>query len=424
MNKFNWSIDLERRRMTTTGENKGRFHIKLWVTFRVKINGINTWKQRPYKTGMFCTEDEFKLVTGTKSKQMSTRLNDIYSKINQLRVDVEKVINRPDVTDQKSFEHHFLSGHSVESVAGHFETKIKELDLAKKYSSKEKYETALRSFIEFFSLSNTPFTFSECTPDRLQAYEDWYTSQFHGKNKKSLTSVGINTRNLRHIFNRVIKSGLVPMTVYPFGLGRYVIPEGGDDTKKFLDSEEKDAFINWTGPTDEINRLHDYIKFSYYAYGINLSDVARLKKSDINREYISINRQKTKGRKKKSRKLIIPIHPVMREIIVRCGKRSLNPDDYVFPILELDMDERTIFYTIRSLVNDVNEVLAMIGNQLNFEIKPTSYTIRHTFSFQFMQLGGTTDELQDALAHGSSKTTENYKHGFALEKKKKFSEGL
>jgi hypothetical protein len=41
-----------------------------------------------------------------------------------------------------------------------------------------------------------------------------------------------------------------------------------------------------------------------------------------------------------------------------------------------------------------------------------------------MQLGASTDELQDALAHGTAKTTENYKHGFSIERKKKLSTGL
>ena len=41
-----------------------------------------------------------------------------------------------------------------------------------------------------------------------------------------------------------------------------------------------------------------------------------------------------------------------------------------------------------------------------------------------MEMGATTEQLQDMLAHGNAKTTESYKHGFALEIKKKFSDGL
>lgn len=172
------------------------------------------------------------------------------------------------------------------------------------------------------------------------------------------------------------------------------------------------------------NRLHDYALFSYLGFGMNLSDLARLRKTKVFKTYLTIDRQKTKGKKKKQKITTIPLHPLMKEIIARSGKRSLAPDDYVFPILDLSMDEEAIFYKIRDLVDDVNTVLALINKELNFELKPTSYTLRHTFAYKFMEDGATTEELQDALAHGLKQTTENYKHGFGLERKKKFSDGL
>lgn len=427
MNKPTINIDIERRRIRTSEPYKGMGHIKLWMTFILRDTGKKEWKQRPYKTNLFCTVEEFDIVMDDKAKRVATRIQDIRDKLTEIKAKANHIINVLKVTEQKAFEALFLSEHDIEAIAGQFEIKIAELYAAKKFSSREKYATALYSLSTFFKTTYEveSVTFNMCTPERLQAYEDWYTAQARGKKipkKKSLTSVGINMRCLRHIFKRAIKAGIT--NLYPFGIGLYVIPEGGDDTKKFLVSDEKQAFIDWTHENDKINELHDYARFSYYASGINMADIARLRKPSVFKEYISIDRQKTKGRKKKSKKLIIPMHPAMVEIMRKRGNKSLIPDDYIFPILTLDMDEEAIFYRIRKLVDNVNEVLKLIGNDLKFEIKPTSYTMRHSFSFQFMQLGGTTDELQDALAHLSNKTTENYKHGFSLERKKKFSDGL
>lgn len=423
MNKPTLNIDLERRRVLTTGPDKGRSHIKIWVTFVIRENGVKQWKQRPYKTGLFCTEDEFDIVMDERAKRVSTRIYDIRAKLTEIKAKASRIIDKLNVTDQKTFESYFLSDYAVEAVAGHFESKIAELQAAKKISSAEKYTTAIHSFQKFFG---EHFTFQDCTVDQLQAYEDAYISTNRDKEglkgKKSLTSVGFNMRCLRHIFKRANKKGIT--TLYPFGVGAYVIPEGGDDTKKFLETEEKNKFINWRPADEKLARLHDYARFIYYANGINPSDFARLRKTDIFKEHISIDRKKTKGRKKKSKKLIIPIHPVMREIIKRRGNKSLVPDDYVFPVLERGMDEEVIFYKIRDLVDDINEMLAVMAKELSLEIKPTSYTLRHTFSFHFMKQGGTTEELQDALAHGTITTTESYKHGFELERKKKYSEGL
>jgi site-specific recombinase XerD len=61
---------------------------------------------------------------------------------------------------------------------------------------------------------------------------------------------------------------------------------------------------------------------------------------------------------------------------------------------------------------------------LKLSYKPGAYVLRHSFSNAFIEMGGTTEELQDALNHGTKNTTERYKHGFTFEKKKKMSEGL
>lgn len=431
MNKPSLNINLERRRVLTTGDNKGRSHIKIWVTFVTVENGQKKWKQRPYKTGLYCTEKEFAAVINENIRRVPTRIYDIRVRLNELKRKALHIIEEMGVSDEKTFESYFLSDYAVEAVAGHFKSKIDELARRGKISSKENYENALKAFQKFFGDN---FTFQDCTPDRLLEFEEWFTSQNRFKDTavrrrgpapvklRSLTTVGIYMRSLRHIFRRANKGGIT--TLYPFGVGKYVIPEGGDDTKKFLSTDEKDKFITWTAPNDEMSKLHDYAKFIYYANGINVADLARLRRSNLFDEYIAIDRQKSKGRKKKQKKLIIPMHPVMRDIISRRGKRSLVPDDFVFPVLELGMTEEAMFFAVRRLVDAINDTLAYMAKDLGLSMRPTTYTLRHTFAFQFMRLGGSTEELQDALGHGMIQTTENYKHGFELEKKRKYSEGL
>lgn len=429
------SPGIESRRIIKDGPNKGKAHIKIWVTFIVRENGVKKWKQRPFQTGLFCTVDEFnKLIKAKHPNKLPTTLETIRNKVDEFTKRAAGILNK--YPDPETFKDRFLSGQSVEEIDFEFKAKIEECRNAKprpRISSAEKYQTALTSLKEFFqgtSETPVPVTYSMCTPEKLQEYEDWYTAQPIKKGshiKKSLTSVGINMRHFKHIYKRAIKRGVVDEEHYPFGMPPlYVIPEGGDDTKKFLDTTEKNAFINWRHATSErYNELHDYALFSYYGNGMNMSDVARLTKDRVFKDHITINRQKTKGKKKKNKLTVIPLHPVMRDIITRRGNKSLIPDDYVFPILTHGWDEEKIFYRIRKTVDEVNEVLSIISKEHNFEIKPTSYTLRHTFSFHFMQQeGATTEDLQDALAHGSIKTTEAYKHGFSIDRKKKFSDGL
>lgn len=429
-------IALDKRYAIQSGPDAGKYHAKIWVTF-VRWDGRNKkWDPRGFTTGYFVTEEEFALLMENDPKKRTRieRLKEIRRKLDAEKSRAEDIINTYKTTTEQQFKQYYLSDYKPEALALHFKVKIDELDAKKKYSSKEKYVTALKSLQNFFGQE---VTFHELTPDRLRDYEVWYVSKDRDKEglkgKKSVTSVGINMRCLRHIFKRAIRGAVVPEIIYPFGSDNdlYVIPEGeGDDTKVFLDATEKEKFMVYRSGNPDCDELHDYAIFSYFGQGMNFSDIARLTRDnikthpDLTHGYISIIRKKVAGRKKKSKPLRVVIHPRMAEIIRVRGNKSLDPTGYVFPILEKGMDEEAIFYRIRKLVTDTNRVLARIAKDLEFSITPTTYTLRHTFSNQFIDLGGSTEELQDALGHASARTTEIYKHGIVMSKKKKLSEGL
>jgi integrase/recombinase XerD len=423
------NVKLYPQKTIKEGVNAGRHNYKLWVTFKVGKD----FKQRMYKTRFYATAEEDLKING-KDKPRDRDLQAIRMGLKSLETEVNDLIDQKKISTQDKFELEWLEGVNTQTVSGQFEVKVKELLAAKpkpKVSSAENYKTALRSFLEF---SHPELTFNEISKDWLEDYEDWYTNAQKDdagnviKPGQSLTTVGINTRALRHIFKRAIKAEIISDKLYPFGLdGGYVIPEGGDEVKQFLEKEEKDAFMNFRFENDDrANWLHDLAIFSYYANGINFSDICRLKKGQIQADHILVRREKTKGRKKKIRRIVVIIHPKMKEIINRWGydRTSIVPDEYVFPILNKSMDEVEIFKAIRKVVKETNRVLKRVATALLLPIVPTTYTLRHTFSATFLRLGGSTEELQDALGHGDIKTTEVYKHGFTLENKKKFSEGL
>jgi integrase/recombinase XerD len=461
------NIALDKSYIIKKGPEAGKHHIKIWVTFIKWIGGKKDWDQQPYKTELFATPDEFSALmeNDPKKKTRIERLKEIRKKVDAQKARAEFIIEKFHVTDKKKFDLLFLSEHKPETLAGQYQIKTNELRNAKplpKISSAENYQTSLSSLQEFFGEG---VSFHDCTAERLQEYENWYIEQPRSKNseeKKSLVSVGINMRALRHIFKRSIKQSIIPETLYPFGSDedQYCIPEGeGDPTKEFLDTGEKDVFLQhrftaykcdncdafvrkqgkqfplcpWCKQgslleivDDRFNELHDYAVFSYFANGINAADIFRMRKSQLKPEYIAFNRQKTKGRKKKKAKLhTIPMHSRMQEIIWRRGNKTIGiPDDFVFPVLNVSMTEEEQFKAIRSKVHEIDRMLAKMAKDLKWDVTPTMYTLRHTFSNEYTQAGATTEELQAALAHGSIRTTETYKHGFKMERQKKLSEGL
>lgn len=418
----------------------GKYPVCIRVTFFVPKR-VRLYYRHPKK--YYLSKEEFEQIGKTRIEEVKR----IRSDMSKLEQKAELIVEKYHVFTREKFELYFLSQHLPESLAGQFEIKVNELRLKNKISSTEKYETALKSFQGYFGKE---VSFHDCNTDGLHLYEEEYVK------KGSLTTVGINMRCLRHIFKRSIKAGIINESLYPFGDGedQYCIPEGeGDGLKKFLDTDQKNLFIDYSFiigvcekcnrrirgrvckscksdlvqvPDDHYNTLHDYALFIYLAFGLNPADVFRLRKSQIKGDHIILKgREKTKSKKKKRIKTYtIPLHKTMLEIIWKHGVKSIGSDTYVFGVLSEEMNELDKFKAVRKIVHDINRMLKAMSKSLDWAITPTIYTLRHTFSNEFMQLGASTEELQDALMHGSKRTTEIYKHGFSLSRKKKLSEGL
>jgi integrase/recombinase XerD len=430
------NVSLDRRKEIKTGEHAGRYHIKVWVTFKVARGGKKAWNQQPYLTQCFATPAEFELIWG-KNKPRRSDLLEICNTLIKLESKAIDIVEKG-IWDQKTFDLLYQSEFDIQTMAGQFEYKIalllqedKEKGKEPRLSSAEKYRTAINSFMEFNKeiYGHGDVTFNEVNKEWCEAYQEWYTKPVEeGKKKgkrKSVTSVGINMRCLRHIFRQAIDLRIIPETLYPFGPGGYIIPEGDpEQLDNFLDQDEKDKFIKHQSRDGVVAYYHDFARFIYYGNGLNIADMLSLKISNDFKEYLSIERIKTRGKLKKIKRIYIPVHSVMRDVMVRWGNKTLNPNDYIFPILNNEMTPQERKLAIKRFNKYFNNACAKIAKEIGLDKKVQSYTLRHTHSFMMLLQGASTEILQDNLGHGSKLTTEKYKHRFTMDVKKKFSEGL
>jgi integrase/recombinase XerD len=72
--------------------------------------------------------------------------------------------------------------------------------------------------------------------------------------------------------------------------------------------------------------------FSFLANGLNLSDIARLKYSNIDDDSIYFVREKTKNKDEQT-ELVVPITKQMQNIINNHGSKAIGHDAYIFPVL-------------------------------------------------------------------------------------------
>lgn len=218
-------------------------------------------------------------------------------------------------------------------------------------------------------------------------------------------------RNIRKIYNLGINLKIVKSDRYPFNdykLSKFK----KKDVSKALTESEFQQFIDF-----DINLLpaaknawYSYI-FSYYARGMNFTDLAELKWSDVENNKFSYNRNKTDA----LLKINLPDLPIFQELKRYFSVYRPYPTPYIFPILTKEISN----YSALELVERKNNVrryynkqLKQILKKLEIEKNITFYTARHTFATTALRNNININVIKQSLGHKKLSTTENYLEDF------------
>ncbi|WP_272152156.1 tyrosine-type recombinase/integrase [Tenacibaculum aiptasiae] len=164
------------------------------------------------------------------------------------------------------------------------------------------------------------------------------------------------------------------------------------DNSKFLNSYKDQALDFW--------------KFCFLMRGINLIDLAMIKREDIQGEYYIMVREKLKT--KTSQKQRIKIFPEAREIL---NKYSDKSNEYVFPIFSNGQNKdlnKEDYKTYKYKKNTLNENLKRIGKEIKSEFILTSMSSRYSFINIAKSEGIPFLFLQELIGHKTLTTTDIY----------------
>lgn len=388
--------------------------IKIKVTF--KFDNPTRWVRKFYGEGFYATAAEYARLHNPNTPERRERLG----QINLLLGKAQDIIKENEELSIALFESRFF-GIALDTLNGSFEKRIQEMRTDDRIGSARTHRTALNSF-KYFAvhpglsakkedkennealIESCQLRFSEITPAWLAAYEKWMI-----KKGASINSVGIHLRSLRAVFNEAITGKVVPATLYPFRT--YKIRS----ERKFkipLSDTEIQALKDYSPTLADRAEARDYFLFSYYCNGMNLVDVCKLRHSDIQDEFLIYDRSKTRNTKISFKKIIIPLDHEIKEIIQRRG-RSLDPDGYVFPILEKDilgkdLPALTIKSRVQNFIRQINASLKGVATDLKFKKKLTTVIARHSFANQMSNSGAGIRMIQEQLGHQTNETTEHY----------------
>lgn len=260
------------------------------------------------------------------------------------------------------------------------------------------------SSIKEFAKGKTNFLFSDIDTDWLQRYEKWLRAK---ENKE--TTISLLFRTLRSVYNKAVEQKSASKADYPFN--DYKVSKFDVSTQKRAVTKSdilKVMKLNLSDKPFYMQFSRDIFIFSYLCAGINFTDIANLKHSNIADNRLQYTRQKT------SKKINISLSEKALEILNRYTINN-DTDSYLFPIL----DAKT-HITATQKQNRIHKVLGHINKHLKTiadtaklkNVNLTTYVARHSFATTLKKSGVHVEMISEALGHSDIATTQIYLDSF------------
>lgn len=269
---------------------------------------------------------------------------------------------------------------------------IDELKRGNKFGTARSYKGVVSVLREFNG--DKDLTFKSINYAFLNRFE---TS--HMAKGNSANGLSVYVRAIRAIYNKAILSGMVEKEYYPFET--YKIKSIPTE-KRALDWELLKKIIGYELDSSHILfNARNYFVASYMMYGMNFTDMAFLKKSDIKDGRILYRRKKT------NKIYDIKITPALENILSYYSNQTEEKTDFIFPIIKRSnamQQDKDIMWARKRY----NKKLKLLATELGIDQNLTSYVSRHSFATQAMMQQVPLNAISAMLGHSNIKTTEIY----------------
>ena len=292
-------------------------------------------------------------------------------------------------------------GNRIQEV---IEEKINDLIDSQKIKTASVYRELSRLLLKLYG---EDLLVTDITPQWITKFKQKLRDRGNGN-----TTISIRMRCLRHILNLSEDNGTIqanPMT----GKSAPKIPQWN---KRDIAISEKTLSRLLNASKDQVGEVNWYWlqfwKFQYYANGINVVDMLRLKKKDICNGEIRFTRRKTED--EIQIEVIIPITQELSNIISVLGTGK----EHIFPFLD-NCPARTVEERrkLDNFTHNVNVRVQKCCEELNISEHLTTYTARHTYATRLISKGIPLAVVSKSMGHSSIHTTMNYLDNISKEKR-------
>ncbi len=372
--------------------------------YAVYLRALKDRKRKNISLGLTCEKEDFVNEQFTKKHKNYQIENEVLLRMKTRALEIIRDFqNQNNDFTLNEFEEKFRGKKkSTDVKVIEFFDEIIDEEIRKgKISNSKAYRDTKNSIIKY---KGDKLKFQDITPAFLEKYE-----VFLRENGNTNGGVKFKMRELRALFNKARKRGVIPNELYPFK--DYKFSHLKSETKKeFLSVEEFKRIKNLDlSKYPNLLDTYRYFMFSICTRGMNFKDMMHLKWSDIQNSRIYYVRSKTKG------KLNLEIIPLVQEIL-DFYKVQNRPTNYVFPILlSEDLTPQQVFNRRHKVISRYNRQLKEIAKLAGINKNLITYTARHSFATILKMTGTPIEKITEMMGHSDVSVTIAYLKEFSDE---------
>lgn len=425
-------IILDKKKITTTGPDAGRYHIKIRVYEPV------TYKPRFAKTHVFATPEEFEAMPTSRAKVVQAKYDIVKARLRKAEGICKDV--RGLTGDQFIMLMDGAGNH--ESITGMFDFYIAEcLKENEAGEARDGNAIVLKNARAFFVRykGSDQISYAEITREWLEGCRRWAFTELKDANgnviKKpvSASTFSMYCRALQAVmnmaqyrFNKISKDSI------PFGKGKFKISSGKKKRKIKLELptdkliEQKNKILSFVSPLREkkdddgniamvkvfpaVDMFLNYWKASYFGNGANMADVLRWKIGEYNKEagIIRFERIKTANTEEDNEPIKIYVGEELKEIIAIEGNKSLDPEEYIFPVLKRGMTSAERKQAVLDFIRLMNRSLDRAAKSMDLQVKLSAGSARYLSSTILDRLKVSKEHIAKRLGHSGVYMQQHY----------------
>ena len=295
---------------------------------------------------------------------------------------------------------------NAKTVGSFFAELVKQFEKADRLGNTKSYHYVYNS-IKRFCKNDLDFPFSDMDFDWLSRYEQWLK-----QSNCTEVTIALHFRTLRSVYNKAIVAKCASKSSYPFG--EFKVSKFDTSTQKRAIPKEtikKVMEVDLSNEEFYVQFSRDIFIFSYLCGGINFTDIASLKHSNMIDNKLQYIRKKTK------KKINTPLSDEAMQIIQKYVSNKTKSNDYIFPILDDKVHKTEIQKHNRKhkIIGKINPSLKIVARLSGVKANLTTYVARHSFATVLKNSGVNIALISESLGHSDLATTQIYLDSFENE---------